>query len=76
MGCRPGERAFFLLPLREKVARTKSVPDEGFYPRATCPLRQPLAQANLVQAPVMPSPAGGEGVATGAGGRANPTPAD
>jgi hypothetical protein len=25
----PDAAAFFLLPLREKVARTKSVPDEG-----------------------------------------------
>src|SRR6266566_817793 len=38
-------RPFFLLPLREKVARTKSVPDEGFDPRRQTPHRPSLRRS-------------------------------
>src|SRR6202045_2351881 len=44
---------------------SRRLPDEGFYPRAICPLSQPLTPLNLWLALVMPSPARGEGVATG-----------
>src|ERR1700730_11294318 len=44
---------------------SRRLPDEGFYPRAICPLSQPLTPLNLWLACVMPSPARGEGIATG-----------
>jgi hypothetical protein len=55
----------FLLPLREKVA-AEGCRMRGSIREQHCPLRQPLTEASLGLTPVMPSPARGEGDATGA----------
>src|SRR5437762_11490717 len=56
-----------LLPLREKVAWTKSAPDEGSLSAdgPARPLNRPLTAVSLLLASVMPSPARGEGAAAG-----------
>jgi len=41
------EASFFLLPLWEKVARTKSAPDEGFFAAETTPHPSSLREATL-----------------------------
>jgi hypothetical protein len=64
----------FLLPLREKVA-AKGCRMRGSIREQHCPLKQSLTEASLGLAPVMPSPARGEGDATGAVVASHPDPA-